>query len=236
MKNFIFDLYGTLVDIKTDEHSLKFWQQIKELLQGYTSCAIDEDVEKIYLSLCHAKCEQIDDGGEFDLIEVFEDLLHHLGVDESVCKKDEFATKFRELSTKKLRLFPYIKEMLSMLKEKGNRVYLLSNAQACFTNGELEDLEIANLFDGIIISSNVGVKKPCKRVFDIALDTFNISKEDTYFVGNDLHDDIYGAGSVGLKTIYIKTKQSSNNNPKGKPTINIGYMRFAKLKRTLLNL
>ena len=64
------------------------------------------------------------------------------------------------------------------------------------------------LFDGIILSSEDGVKKPLERIFEIAFTRFGIYKDNSYYVGNDLHDDVFGASRVGLKTVYIETEQS----------------------------
>ncbi|MBR5774174.1 MAG: phosphoribosylformylglycinamidine synthase subunit PurQ, partial [Clostridia bacterium] len=48
------------------------------------------------------------------------------------------------------------------------KVYLLSNAQSCFTINELKECGLYDLFDGIIISSDVGRKKPYGEIFDIS--------------------------------------------------------------------
>jgi putative hydrolase of the HAD superfamily len=99
-------------------------------------------------------------------------------------------------------------EILKGLKERGTGVYLVSNAQACFTKDELDELLITNLFDGILISSDAGVKKPCEEIFQIAFDKFSLKREECFYVGNDLHDDVLGASGAGLKTVYIETEQS----------------------------
>ena len=100
--------------------------------------------------------------------------------------------------------------MLTALHKAGAGVYLLSNAQACFTLPELELLELLPLFDGVIISSEVGVKKPCKRIFDITLDRFSLCADECIYVGNDMRDDVLGATRAGLKTAYINTEQSGS--------------------------
>ena len=98
--------------------------------------------------------------------------------------------------------------MLAGLKKRGAGVYLVSNAQACFTLDELDELGITPLFDGILISSNAGVKKPDTEIFRIAFDKFSLDGDECFYVGNDLHDDVLGAKSAGLKTVYIETEQS----------------------------
>lgn len=201
--NFLFDLYGTLADIKTDEQNSAFWSGFAELL----GCESGEEIEKEY----HAICQEYTGARshrfvEFDLILVFEKILENHGVDKQ--KAPDFARKFRILSREKLRLFPYVIEILTGLKQRGAGVYLVSNAQACFTRDEIEELGLTKLFDGILISSEAGVKKPHGAIFDIAFSKFSLDCNDCIYVGNDMHDDVLGASGAGLKTVYIETEQS----------------------------
>ena len=201
--NFLFDLYGTLADIKTDEGMESLWY-------GFAWLLGESDVKKVkeeYLKICNRHSEaRAHKFVEFDLLQVFEEMIETRGGDKRKAKA--LAREFRLLSRQKLRLFPCIKEILQGLKERGAGVYLVSNAQSCFTLDELDELGLTPLFDGILISSDAGVKKPCPDIFDVAFNKFSIKKEECIYVGNDLHDDVLGASGAGLKTVYIETEQS----------------------------
>ena len=201
--NYIFDLYGTLVDIKTDEESADVWQTACELLGE----SPDEwrRVRELYAKLCRSRVTVPE--AEFDLCEVFSDMLAKYG--KSRGDMGELAWSFREASTRKLRLFPGVIKQLGELRKKGG-VYLLSNAQSCFTRRELDMLGLTPLFDGIIISSEVGIKKPSKDVFELALERFKLKKSECIYVGNDMRDDILGASRTGLMTAYVPTEQSGS--------------------------
>ncbi|MBO5715897.1 MAG: HAD family hydrolase [Clostridia bacterium] len=201
--NFLFDLYGTLADIKTDEELQSLWF-------GFAWLLGESDVKKVKDEY-HEICKEYADARahkfvEFDLLNVFEKMLENRGA--SKAKAKELAREFRLLSRQKLRLFPYVVEILKGLKERGAGVYLVSNAQSCFTLDELDELGIKPLFDGILISSDAGVKKPCAEIFEIAFEKFSLKREECFYVGNDLHDDVLGASEAGLKTVYIETEQS----------------------------
>ena len=200
--NFIFDLYGTLIDIWTDESRCELWEGVALLLGDGEEKA--KSVKEEYLSLCRKAYKG--EGYELNLLLVFEKMLENRGIDKS--RASEFARKFRLLSREKLKLFPHVCEMLCGLRQKGAGVYLVSNAQSCFTRDELDELGIAPLFDGILISSEAGVKKPYGEIFSIALEKFGLNREECFYVGNDLHDDVLGANGAGLKTVYIETEQS----------------------------
>ena len=50
-KNYIFDLYGTLVDIHTDESRPEFWQKIANWYRAYGIGWTGEEIRKAYLSM-----------------------------------------------------------------------------------------------------------------------------------------------------------------------------------------
>ena len=201
--NFIFDLYGTLVDIWTDESCDSFWQGVC----GLIGCSPDSfaTVRAEYAQLCKSKKQS--QYHEIELSEVFEDIISAHGAKIS---SDELARGFRRLSMRHISLFPHVKQMLTSLKNVGAGVYIVSNAQSCFTRYEIDFLGLTELFDGIILSSEEGVKKPSKMIFERAFDRFNITCEDSCYVGNDLYDDVYGAKGAGLRTVYIETRQSGS--------------------------
>ena len=204
MKNFLVDLYGTLIDIHTDEESPAFWAKIAGMLKGEAS---GETLKTAYCGLCREAKEGLSELQEFDLLSVFTRLLKQFQPRKQITA-EEFAYAFRRASVFRCRPFSGAKEILSSLKARGARVYLLSNAQACFTRAELDEAGLSELFDGILISSEVGWKKPAPQFFETAFARFGLDKNDCLYVGNDLHDDVGGAHGAGLKCAYIQTPQS----------------------------
>ena len=126
--------------------------------------------------------------------------------------------------------------MLRELKERGAGVYLVSNAQSCFTLDELRATELYDCFDGILISSDVGVKKPSVKIFELAFDRFGISADNSVYVGNDMRDDILGASGAGMKTVYIKTVQSGSYPELEIPEPTYTVNNHREMKELLLSL
>lgn len=206
MKNFLFDLYGTLIDIRTDEESDAFWEKIARLL-----CSSNAgDVRAAYSELCRREAEKLPAGGEIELLFVFEKLLAAFA--GSACKylgnAPAFARAFREASMQKIRLFDGVRELIRGIHVRGGHVYLLSNAQACFTRRELEIVGLSNSFDGILLSSEAGFKKPSPKFFGAAFGKFSLAPADCLYIGNDLRDDVGGAHAAGIPCAYIETEQS----------------------------
>jgi HAD superfamily hydrolase (TIGR01662 family) len=81
----------------------------------------------------------------------------------------------------------------------------------------LERFGVAELFDAIIVSADVGWRKPSLRIFRKALQTMRISALETVYVGDELDHDVEGAMKAGMYTILLKRPSTnmaaSNVNP-----------------------
>lgn len=228
--NFVFDLYGTLIDIKTDEEKEALWENVACELGEDKSAA--RDILSEYRALCSKY--KTSDEQEINLLGVFEDMLESHGKKKSDGAR--LAEKFRELSTERIRLFNGVTQMLHSLKQSGAGVYLVSNAQACFTLPELEKIGLIPFFDGIVISSDAGIKKPSPRIFALALERFGLRADECVYVGNDMRDDVQGAGSAGLKTVYIHTEQSGKYDDANMPRPTYTAENHSNLAEILLSL
>ncbi len=194
MKNIIFDLYGTLIDIHTDEQKDIFWDKLSKKTKKYKSYS-SKDLKEKYLLLCEEKQKEIE---EIDIIEVFKELY---GVNNLTANK--VALMFRKYSTEYIKLYKGVKKLLKRLKKEGFNLYVLSNAQEAFTMPELEKLKIKKYFDNIAISSLYQVKKPNDVFYKEAMKKFGI--DFGIMIGNDINCDILPARKLGLKTIFIKS-------------------------------
>lgn len=201
MKAILFDLYGTLIDIHTEENSTKFWEVISKKVKKLQKCSSVELKQK-YLSLCEQK-QQLKE--EIDILEVFEELLQ-----VSKEQAEEVAWEFRKASIQYIRLYKGVKKILKRLKNEGIPLYVLSNAQEAFTIPELKRLGIYQYFDGIAISSAYGLKKPNVEFFKEAMKKFKL--QDAIMIGNDLECDILPAKELGLKTIFIASNLTIQKN------------------------
>lgn len=201
MINIMFDLYGTLIDINTDESKDVFWEAFSLSTKAYKEYDYLE-LRKKYL----LKCEELHkEKEEIELLDVFKYLFE---CEENIAK--EIAMTFRNLSTRYIKKYRGVDKLLNYLKGKGCKIYLLSNAQASFTIPEMLELDLVKHFDGIAISSDYGVKKPNKDFYLKAMNNFGLIPETTWMVGNDYECDIRPANELGLKTIYLETNLSPN--------------------------
>lgn len=233
MQNFVFDLYGTLVDIHTNESAEKFTEKISKYFARLNPRV--EDFFALYKKLCAEK--NSGENCEIDLLSVFREILSHGGntVDESTVLKA--AEYFRKKSRSRLKLYKGVRVLLKELNERGARLYILSNAQSCFTLKELEKLKILKYFKGVELSSDFGEKKPAPEFFKHIIDKYSLEPETTVYIGNDFKADILGAKAVNLSTAYIKSNLSPEEDDLAqiKKTADFAADSFSKLSDYLLN-
>ncbi len=244
--DYIFDLYGTLVDIRTNEEQHMLWNKLSLLYGYYGVDYLPQELHDSYLSLVHAKEKLKQDTKqehysheaypEIPIEEVFSELYTNKGVQPSDELVLHTGQMFRVLSTSYIRLYAGAKELLQALRANGSRVFLLSNAQRIFTVYELKYLLIYDCFDGILICSDYGVKKPDERFFKLLLQKYSINPKEALMIGNDLSSDIAGAKKVGIDTFYIHSaispKMTSN---KISADYSMDHMNLKKLQKILLN-
>lgn len=93
--------------------------------------------------------------------------------------------------------------LLDALRDRALKTALVSNAMdpAWILLEDLEEQELRSRLDAIVFSSDVGVRKPSRRIFERALDELGVAAERAVFVGDRLDADVLGAREVGMKTI-----------------------------------
>ncbi len=229
-KNYVFDLYGTLVDIRTDESAPALWRALAGL---YAACGADYTPAGLRAAFLREERKARralgkrlgTDWPEIRLEEVFALLLSSpprthsasapvnssSGTEEILLSgwADLTANCFRILSREKMRLYPGTKEVLSALRAAGRGVYLLSNAQAVFTRPEIEILGLGSYFDGIFLSSDLMRMKPDPAFMDMLLEKYGLGREESVMVGNDFFSDAGVALASGMDCVILNTARRS---------------------------
>ena len=215
---FVFDFYGTLVDIRTNEEKPYLWRKFAELYGSQGAHYSPAELKKNFRRMIGEETEKLKDEGkrkygelfqaEPDLTVVFRRLYEEKGIS---CSREQAAITanfFRTLSRQKLKVYDGVRETLLKLREGGKKVYLLSNAQRDFTRPEIELTGLTDCFDGILISSEEGCKKPSPVFYHILIERYGLHKKRCLMMGNDADSDVRGAAAVGMDTLYIHTDTS----------------------------
>ena len=208
-----FDLYGTLMDVHTDESLPKLWKTMAPWYRSHGAAYTPESLHREYLVQVKAEAKSVKQQfakegisitcPEPEIGNVFRSLFRAKGVSAEDDLIRETALLFRKSCQLRLRPYAGAEDLLKSLKYAGMEVNLLSNAQRLYTEAELKKFGMYDLFDNIFISSDFGVKKPDPLFFERALAKSGYAAEECLMVGNDLACDMEGALAAGMSGYYI---------------------------------
>ena len=205
----IFDLYGTLVDIHTEE-SDAVWEKTAIYFGFYGAHYTGPELKRAFDAAIAAREAKAGQSYECFPDIPFETVMAQLFQDRGVTEDSErlgvnAAQLFRILSFDYIRLYPDVLDALALLRKKGFRLWLLSNAQQVFTAYELRHLGLGEQLDGIFLSSDYRCRKPDSRFFRALLESRQLDPGKCLMIGNDRQTDIAGAAALGLAPLNLRT-------------------------------
>ena len=133
---------------------------------------------------------------------------------------EEFDLKYNpyemsELYLKKLGegIFPFeATEKLCEYLHSKYKVGIVTNGIKEVQHSRIENSTIAKYIDKIIISDEVGVNKPDKRIFEYAMNYFEImDKSEVIMIGDSLGADIKGGQNAEIDTCWVNLRNNVND-------------------------
>lgn len=200
-----FDLYGTLIDIRTDEDDPTVYTTLSEFL-AYAGVGIaPADLSREYRARVRAHLAQSGEPfPEVDVAAVFGEIMTEFrrprsgGADPA-----DVARLFRTLTRRRFAAFPGVHDVLTRLRGK-YRLGLISDAQWVFTEPELAMTQLDGYFSVIVLSSRVGVKKPDVRPFAEAMAALETTPRASLYVGDNPSRDLVGARNAGMRCVIFR--------------------------------
>ena len=222
----VFDLYGTLVDIHTEEDD-RVWEKTAFYFGFYGAGYTGPELKAAFQNAMRAREAKAGQSYEcfpdLPFEETMADLFRAKGVMENADSLGINAAQlFRISSLDYIRLYPHALEALAKLRKAGYRLWLLSNAQAIFTAYELRLLGLGEQLDGIYLSSNYKCRKPDLRFYQALIDERHLDVSKTMMIGNDRQTDIAGAKAAGMATLYMHTDLTPRDQAEADKTKAIG--------------
>ena len=173
--NIIFDLYGTLIDIHTDEEDIAVWKHMCEFYAEhgvkYNPAGLRSKYKRQVRRAEQAMAKKKFKFPEIQILDVFEQLTRKKDQDADDCAEltVKAAQEFRKTSTEYIKLYDGVKEMLGRLKNSGKKLYVLSNAQRVYTLPEIQKLGIEEYFT-VYDAAHTETGKGDEIEFSISLD------------------------------------------------------------------
>ncbi|WP_335872362.1 HAD family hydrolase [Bacillus sp. 2205SS5-2] len=198
MKAILFDLDCTLHDRKSSISSF-VEAQYKQLL------SFDSSLPPRYIQRFH----QLEKNGY-----IWKDKVYH-----SLQEEFRLPLSPSELLTEYITFFhshcsetPYATEVLTSLRQSGYLLGLITNGKTTFQHATINALQLAPYFDVILISEEVGLKKPDPAIFSLALERLQIPATEAVYIGDSIENDVLAPQLISMKSILFAPLNTSPQN------------------------
>jgi len=208
IKACVFDAYGTLFDV----HSAvgKHRQRLGDLADPVSTLWRTKQLEYSWLRSLM--------GHHADFWQVTQDALD-FAFDMHGINNPDLRKHLMEAYLK-LDCYPEVPEALSILKNRGFQLAILSNGTPDMLEAAVKNSGIEDLIEKNFSVEAVGIFKPDVRVYQIAVDGLKVRPEEIVFQSSNAWD-ASGASAFGFKVAWINRFAQSKERLPGQPDIEI---------------
>ena len=195
----IFDLYGTLIDelMHPEANRLVYVQKRNEMADAL---GVDRDeFAKEWTDALYQRMAGVFSSTEAALVHI----CRRLGVEPSEDRITASAKQRFEYVRDALSPRPGVVETLSILKDRGYEVGLISNCteEVCRL---WDSTALAPLFDVAVLSFDVGMAKPDPRIYELATERLGVAANDCLYVGDGSDGELSGAAQAGMTAVLMR--------------------------------
>ena len=95
-------------------------------------------------------------------------------------------------------------EVLESIRKGGYKTAVIANGDSVDARNIIASCGLEDYFDAIVISEEVGIEKPAREIFKVALEEIKVKAENAIMVGNRIDADIVGANRIGMRSVWFK--------------------------------
>jgi putative hydrolase of the HAD superfamily len=110
-----------------------------------------------------------------------------------------------------IELYNDVKPCLEKLKDMNIKTAIISDGLPIKQYEKILRLSIEKLIDFVVISDEIGMKKPNPKLFEYCLKKFGINGYETIYIGDRIDKDIIPAHLNNIYTVYIHRGGKYNN-------------------------
>ena len=221
IRGLLFDLNGTLIDICTNEEDFHTYRVTANFLDYYGVKITPEQLKDKFFALNRRqRKESKEKFPEFDVSKIFYEIIENYSASLSGTEKErqerlslaDIASRvFRAASRHNLALYDGVKDILDIFRNK-YKMAAVSDGQTLWAVPEMTRCSLEEYFSFVLVSGDLGFRKPDKRMFEMAVEKMALPAEEIVFIGNDMYRDIYGAKNAGLKCIFFQSNQGDHTH------------------------
>ncbi|OQO70663.1 HAD family hydrolase [Enterococcus villorum] len=125
-----------------------------------------------------------------------------------------------------------VEKTLDFLAELEIPLGIITNGPTDHQTKKLEQLQLAKWIptQHMIVSQATGYQKPEKEIFQLAEERFNLSPQETLYVGDNYDNDVLGAKGAGWKTLWFNHRE---RKIEGTSSCDIEITSFDQLLETM---
>lgn len=102
-----------------------------------------------------------------------------------------------------IKLYDDVKPTLKKIKDMGIKSAIISDGIPIKQYEKILRLKIDKFVDLIVITDEIGIRKPNPKLFEYFLEKFGVKGNETIYVGDNIEKDIIPANLNNIYTIYI---------------------------------
>lgn len=192
IKAVLFDFDETLQD-----RTLAFEGYMDAVLKKYFP-DIDEKTAREYKD----DMVKTGNGGYVNRIEWYQALLDKWGYADKLSANElaeHYDTTFGDHNV----IFEHTVPLLKELKKRGLLVGVITNGPSYLQNHKMDESGLREYCDIVVVSGDLGVHKPDKRIFEFTAERLGLKCEECVYVGDHPINDIQGALSSGMSAIRM---------------------------------
>ena len=219
---FVFDAYGTLLDVDAAAREAAAEPGMEALKENWLPMAKGWRERQLRYSWLCSMMGKYDDFWELTIRALDTTLEEH-----ALASNDKVRARLLSLYSE-LSAYQEVPEVLANLKAAGHRLAVLSNASPSMLVKALDAAGISEWFDELLSVDVLKCYKPTPAVYQLIPERFDCKPSDvTFFSSNNW--DVSGAGAFGFKTIWVNRTGVVWDNLPGKPDIIVNSISEAQL-------
>jgi len=161
-----------------------------------------------------------DQDGYADRRTVFETIREEFNLEPSI---ESLLADYRRRVIELSALTPGATQCLGLLRAAGYLTAIVSNGSSGQQHSKIDALGLRGLVDAVVVSGDLGIKKPDARVFQAAATATGSRLVGSWMVGDSPTHDIVGGSLCGTKTAWLNRGRSWIESA-AEPTINISSL------------
>ena len=225
-KAVLFDLGSTLIEYENQD-----WPTLGKtgiiaaypfMKKSFSQLPVVEQFGPTFYKYLRAILDQRQDHSEVELHDVCNRIFKQMGLSITDGIVGKFVDIYYKPVTEQITLIPGADKILEKLKEAGLTIGLVSNSifPEKFHRSEMERFGLLKYFDFTIFSSSVGIRKPGKNIFDMALKRAGVDSSKAIFIGDRFDADVGGAKNAGITSV-LKYREGRENPDNIEPDFTI---------------